>query len=66
MSGMFESQAGVGVSDGAVNPIGSLPLLLSLPTVKIMLPHEYNHPPLLDVGTQRLREAVLSSRPHSR
>lgn len=43
---MFESQAGVGVSDGAVNPICSLALLLSLPAVKIMLPREYNHPPV--------------------
>lgn len=43
---MFESQAGVGVSDGAVTPIRSLPLLLSLPAVKIMLPREYNHPPV--------------------
>lgn len=48
----------------ALNHIHVFPLLLSLPTVRIMLPREYYYPPFIN-RTHRLREAVVSSGPHS-
>lgn len=44
------------MGDGAVNPIRSFLLLLSLPTVRIMLPCEYYYPPFRNADSQARRD----------